>query len=130
MKNMRKCRACETLFEVDYRNEKRHVICRSNEFQRQRRRQAQKARRLLGTSLRKIPVEPVQPPCWPQASVMPTEAAWNTDHPAFIGLISMITGSADLEEIRRISQRLSEQGRNILGLKSPGEVQCPVIHHF
>ena len=42
-----------------------------------------------------------------------------TEHPAFIGLISMVTGSTLQEDIAAVGRRLLLQGRNILGLESP-----------
>ena len=33
----------------------------------------------------------------------------------FIGLILMLTGSTDLEDIKAVCRRLCERGRNILG---------------
>jgi hypothetical protein len=42
-----------------------------------------------------------------------------TDHPVFIGLISMFTGSELQEDIASITRRLEYRGRDILGLKSP-----------
>jgi hypothetical protein len=45
-----------------------------------------------------------------------------TEHPAFVGLISMVTGSTLQEDIAAVGRRLLLQGRNILGLKSPEKV--------
>jgi hypothetical protein len=42
------------------------------------------------------------------------------DHPAFVGLISMVTGSTLQEDIAAVGRNLLLQGRNILGLASPG----------
>ena len=41
-----------------------------------------------------------------------------TEHPAFIGLISMVTGSTLQEDIVSTSRRLVARGRDILGLGS------------
>lgn len=51
----------------------------------------------------------------------PSEADIYLDNPLFIGLISMITGSTDLEEIRQVARQAYQRGRNILGLGSNGE---------
>lgn len=40
-----------------------------------------------------------------------------TEHPAFVGLISMVTGSTLQDEIEATGRRLILQGQNILGLK-------------
>jgi hypothetical protein len=44
-----------------------------------------------------------------------------TQHPAFVGLISMVTGSTLQEDIALTSRNLLLRGQNILGLKSPGQ---------
>jgi hypothetical protein len=45
-----------------------------------------------------------------------------TEHPAFVGLISMVTGSTLQEDIAAVGRRLLLQGRNILGLQSPEKI--------
>ena len=44
-----------------------------------------------------------------------------TDHPAFIGLISMVTGTTLQEDIACTTRRLEARGRDILGLVLPGQ---------
>lgn len=44
-----------------------------------------------------------------------------TQHPAFVGLISMVTGSTLQEDIALTASKLLLRGQNILGLKSPGQ---------
>jgi hypothetical protein len=51
--------------------------------------------------------------------VKPTEADWHPEHPRFIGLISMLTGLTDLEDIKALCRKICERGRNILGFR-PG----------
>jgi hypothetical protein len=41
--------------------------------------------------------------------------------PAFVGLISMVTGSTLQEDIALTTRKLLLRGQNILGLKSPGQ---------
>lgn len=41
-----------------------------------------------------------------------------TEHPAFVGLISLVTGSTLQEDIATIGRRLLLQGQNILGLQA------------
>ena len=48
-----------------------------------------------------------------------------TQHPAFIGLISMVTGSTLQEDIDRTSRQLLAMGRDILGLVSPEKLAEP-----
>lgn len=42
-----------------------------------------------------------------------------TEHPAFVGLIAMITGRTLQEDIAAVGRHLLLQGRNILGLRDP-----------
>jgi hypothetical protein len=44
-----------------------------------------------------------------------------TRDPAFVGLLSMITGATLQEDIAATARRVVEQGRNILGLERPAE---------
>ncbi len=44
-----------------------------------------------------------------------------TEHPAFVGLISMVTGSTLQEDIALTANKLLLRGQNILGLKIPGQ---------
>ena len=46
-----------------------------------------------------------------------------TDHPAFIGLISMVTGSTLQEDIASTTRKLEARGRDILGLGVPAPSQ-------
>ena len=46
-----------------------------------------------------------------------------TDHPVFIGLISMITSSTLQEDIASVTRKLEARGRNILGLEVPADSQ-------
>jgi hypothetical protein len=41
------------------------------------------------------------------------------DHPAFVGLLSMVTGRTLQEDIAAIGRNVLLQGRNILGLQNP-----------
>ena len=42
--------------------------------------------------------------------------------PAFVGLVSMVTGRTLQEDIAEVARRLLLQGRNILGLENPPEI--------
>ena len=53
----------------------------------------------------------------------PTEADWNAENPVVVGLISMLTGTEDLQDIRTIIGRLHQRGSNILGVKLPIDYQ-------
>ena len=116
MKKARKCRACQKPFGVDLRNEGRHAYCSRPDCQRQRRRLAQNFRRA-----RRPRLETTQTPAAAsrlQGRLMkPREADMHLENPLFIGLISMLTGSTDLEEIQAVGRKLYQRGCNILGLK-------------
>jgi hypothetical protein len=45
-----------------------------------------------------------------------------TDHPAFVGLISMVTGRTLQEDIAAVGRNLLLHGENILGLHSPEKI--------
>lgn len=47
-----------------------------------------------------------------------------TEHPAFVGLISLVTGSTLQEDIATIGRRLLLQGKNILGLQAREKTPC------
>ena len=49
--------------------------------------------------------------------------SWLTQDPAFVGLISMVTGSTLQEDIAATTRQLLLRGRNILGCVSPGKTQ-------
>ena len=44
-----------------------------------------------------------------------SEADWNSKHPMIIGLVSMLTGSTNLEDIQNVCRKLRERGAQILG---------------
>ena len=124
MKTTTNCKACARLFRVDHRNRHHHSYCSDAKCQRQRRAQAQKdcrtksaaegSRRVAGATSRL------------QAGVKPSEAVWHTESPMFIGLISMLTGSTDLEDIKAVCRRLNERGSNILGCGSWSDLESIV----
>jgi hypothetical protein len=49
------------------------------------------------------------------------------EHPMFIGLIAMLTGSSDLQEIQSISRRLNRRGRDILGSVAESRKNAPSV---
>ena len=122
MKNARRCRVCRRVFEVERRTEHRHFHCGGAACQRARRALAQKLRRRREagsskeTASRRL-----------QTRVTPPEAVDLTQNPLFIGLISMLIGSADFQAIRTASRRLFDRGRSILGLKATKTPE-PVDH--
>lgn len=73
------------------------------------------------------PIDP-QPPTIPQSSrnvpptpLLPLQDVCLAQNPAFVGLISLVTGSTLQEDIAATTRQLLLRGRNILGLKVPTE---------
>jgi len=114
MKNTRNCKACGRPFEVDGRNVQRHSHCPDVPCQRERRTLAQARRRAnnKATKTRSVAASRLQ------CALKPTEADMLTEQPLFIGLLSMLTGSSDLQELQAVARRLHERGRDILGITS------------
>lgn len=66
------------------------------------------------------PVNPEQVSCnAPPPPIRTLQEVCLTQHPAFVGLISMMTGSTLQEDIDRTARQLLAKGRDILGLISP-----------
>ena len=66
-------------------------------------------------------VKPEQESCNAPRSLLGTlQDLCLTEHPAFVGLISMVTGSTLQEDIAATGRKLILRGSNILGLKIPG----------
>lgn len=71
-------------------------------------------------------VNPVTISCNPTARDLATLQDFAlTEHPAFVGLISMVTGSTLQDDIAAVGRHLLLQGNNILGLKCPGKNPMP-----
>ena len=113
MKTSRICIGCTKRFTVDNRNDRHHSYCSDLNCQRLRRAQAQKRRRTQQATGASCGVAGAGTEL--QADVKPTEADWPAAYPMFIGLISMITGLTDLEDIKAVCRNLHERGANILG---------------
>ena len=124
MKTTRKCNACARLFAVDHRNDHHQSFCPRASCQRLRRTQAQKRRRTTRST--KASRRAVGASSRLRAEVKPTEADLHAEHPMFIGLISMLTGLTDLEDIRPVFRRLCERGRNILGHRLGSDLESIV----
>ena len=66
-------------------------------------------------------VNPEQRSCNAKHSDLPAlQDLCLTQHPAFVGLISLVTGATLQEDIANTARSLLLQGQNILGLKIPG----------
>jgi hypothetical protein len=71
------------------------------------------------------PVNPETTSCnAPQPEVVALQDFALTDHPAFVGLISLVTGRTLQEDIATIGRRLLLQGQNILGLRVQQKTPC------
>jgi len=67
----------------------------------------------------------------PQKASVISEADCRTENPALIGLISMITGYTNLEDIQITYQRLHSRGLEILSQKKdPSATNSPIIKLF
>jgi len=98
-------------FKIDCRAAHRHLYCANPMCQRSRRTQAQ-ARRRANQAAQTQSTESSRL----QSGVKPGEADILAENPLFVGLISMLTGSNDLDEIKIVSRRLYERGRGLLGI--------------
>jgi hypothetical protein len=71
------------------------------------------------------PSQPVTPErnlvTQPAGDLVPLQDFVLTKDPAFVGLISMVTGSTLQEDIASVLGNLLRHGRNILGLQCPGK---------
>jgi hypothetical protein len=116
MENNCKCRACGREFEPERRNKGRQSFCA--------RQSCQRVRRTLGQRLRRRGAGP-----WPtaggpasgkqegsrrlqEASVI-SEAAFRSEHPVIIGLISMLIGTDETERVEAAYRQLWMRGMQI-----------------
>lgn len=126
METTRKCKGCGSSFSPDSRNQGRQDYCSKRQCQRQRkslrqrqRRESAKAKPGLATTS-----EPGRGLQW--ASDI-SEADIRAENPVFIGLISMLTGLTDLEDIQRVYRQLWLRGREILTVGQAQTLQNPAI---
>lgn len=76
----------------------------------------------------KQPVNPEQRSCNVRGTEIGTlQDLCLTEHPAFLGLISMVTGSTLQEDIELTTRQLLLRGKNILGLGLPEESQTQMM---
>jgi hypothetical protein len=62
-----------------------------------------------------------------QRTLKPTEADLLAENPTFIGLISLLTGSSDLQEIQITARRLYRRGSDILGTAAKTHKNAPSV---
>jgi hypothetical protein len=131
MEKTRKCRGCGAALKTDHRNEDRQVFCRKKGCQRLRRTLGQRLRRQRQQSKQltaKGPTLPPRPTRRPQTASLISPPDISTEDPVIIGLISMITGSTDLDMIRATHRQLWIRGTHILTGRQPeDDVNSQVI---
>ena len=111
IQNTRRCKACGQRFKTDHRNERHHSFCQNAKCQKMRRALTQ-TRRRANKAVKAGPLASSRL----QHGLKPTEADMMAKHPIFIGLLSMLTGSSDLQELQAVSRRLYERGRDLFGI--------------
>jgi hypothetical protein len=80
-----------------------------------------KSRSKQGQLFENTPLNPGTTSCnAPERNLRTLQDFALVDHPAFVGLISMVTGSTLQEDIATVGRNLLLQGRNILGLGDLG----------
>ena len=113
MKTNRACRACKRPFAADRRNRRQQRYCSEPECQRERRRRAQRERRNR-SNRRPGNSSPDGKHTRFPAHLTLSEAVNITEDPFVVGLISHLTDTTDLEEVRWTIRRLIERGHQIM----------------
>ena len=126
MKNTRKCSGCGRTFKPEPRNLGRQAFCSRPRCQRQRRTLQQKQRRQSARAKQSHGPSPGPGRRLQGASVI-SEADIRAENPVFIGLISMVTGLTNLEDIQRVYRQLWLQGKAILASGEGPALQNPGI---
>jgi len=103
MAAQRKCRACGKHFEPDYRNHANQAFCKWPECQGSRRAEAQRKRRALAKKVNSL-----------TRRLKPSEALWLRKNPLIIGLVSVLIGSTDLQEIETFCASAILRGKKIV----------------
>ena len=119
------CRGCGALLKADYRNAQRQHFCGRKGCQKLRRSLRQRLRRQRQRPTRMPSKKPGAKPKQarrPQEASLISEAEITAESPVIIGLISMITGSTNLEEIQATYRQLWLRGVQILEGRKPQAV--------
>ena len=118
MKPIRRCTACKAPFEVDQRNQDRHRYCSGPVCQRERRRHAQEKRRLAAR--RKLPDRGANRTLSRlRAKVRPPQRSDALEDPLLVGLIAILTGAQNMDEVRESALRFAKRGKEIIGNRHP-----------
>ena len=97
----KKCRACGKSFVADPRNHQRQAFCKRPKCQRTRRSETQRKRR------KQVSIK---------GRLKPTDAAWLQQHPLIIGLVALLIGSSDKQDIQNFCAAATQRGVNILNI--------------
>ena len=116
MENSCKCRACGREFEPEHRNKGRQSFCSRQSCQRVRRTLGQRLRRRGAGSGSTVggPASGQQEGSrrLQEASVI-SEAAFRSEHPVIIGLISMLIGTDETDRVEAAYRQLWMRGMQI-----------------
>jgi hypothetical protein len=126
MENTRKCKGCGRSFRPNFRNRDRQEYCVRRQCQRHRKTLRQKQRRQSAKTKLGLATAP-QPGRGLQRASDISEADIRTENPVFVGLISMVTGLTDLEDIQRVYRQLWLRGKEILAAGEARALQNPAI---
>jgi hypothetical protein len=126
MENTRKCKGCGRSFRPTSSNRDRQEYCVRRQCQRQRKTLRQRQRRQSAKAKLGLVTAP-QPGRGLQGASDISEADIRTENPVFVGLISMVTGLTDLEDIQRVYRQLWLRGKEILAAGEARALQNPAI---
>jgi len=128
MENACKCRACGRKFKPDVRSQGRQGYCSRPAWQRWRRAATQRLRR-QNAAAGKVRTQLPGGARRLQAASVVSEADIRAENPAIIGLISMVTGLTNLEDIERVYRQLWLRGKQILsGSQFQGQPKHQIIN--
>ena len=105
-----KCLNCEGIFIPDYRNRTRQRYCRKTNCQRARRAERQRTRRRLARAKNSVLEATVKPP------EAPCVDACTAQDPAFVGLVSVLSGATTRDELNTVIRGITARGQRFLGL--------------
>ena len=103
MASKRTCRACGKSFSPDYRNQADQAFCSRPECRRFRRAEAQRQRRQRSSK-----EDPLT------RRLKPSEARWLRANPMIVGLVSVLIGSTDWQDIEAFCAAAILRGETIL----------------
>ena len=126
MQKTLKCRGCGKHFEPDLRNRDRQAYCHRETCQRMRRTIRQRLRRQEQQARAKGSKPQIETTRLQGASLV-SEADIRAENPVIIGLISMITGSTDLESIEKVYRQCWLRGTELLSNDECEALNIPAI---